>query len=109
MQVASLVISTILFGEKKVKSEVNARKGWCDIIIYPDNINNVGIIIEVKSSKNALSEKQLEAKAISALKQIKNKDYIEEFLGYKPQKIYAYGFAYSQKKLRVKSEDITNC
>ncbi|MDY6391439.1 MAG: PD-(D/E)XK nuclease domain-containing protein [Bacilli bacterium] len=60
--------------------------------------------MEFKHIKAKTSEAWLEERALAALKRIKEKDYAEDLrlCGAKP--IVAYGIAFYQKKVRIKSE-----
>ncbi|MBQ7585340.1 MAG: PD-(D/E)XK nuclease domain-containing protein, partial [Desulfovibrionaceae bacterium] len=76
--------------------------GRYDICMYPKNLSDHGIVIEFKSIKLS-EEENLEATCASALKQIKEKDYIKDLLVHNVAKsnIYVYGFAFQGKKVLI--------
>ena len=99
-----MVISSLLFEEYVVRSEVLSGEGRCDILIRQRQSDSFGAVIEIKHIKAKTSEARLEERALAALKQIKEKDYAKDLrlCGAKP--IVAYGIAFYQKKVRIKSE-----
>ncbi|MCD8131296.1 MAG: ATP-binding protein [Lachnospiraceae bacterium] len=80
-----------------IKSNREAGKGRADIIII-DRLKKEGTVIEVKHTDD---DKQLEAKAAQACRQMKDMDYREYFLGFQISKIKEYGIAFCGKECRV--------
>lgn len=100
-QILLLTLSSLLFEKAIVKSEVNEGKGRCDILISPLQAGEIGIVIEVKSYKGKVSLPRLENYSEQALKQIEEKDYIEELKKRGAKPILVYGVAFSEKKVRI--------
>ena len=105
-QVLTLGIVSILFENSIVKSEVNANQGRCDIMISPKNINEIGMVLEIKFSKTVLSKKRLESLSDKGLSQIKETKYYGELKQRQAKPIIIYSFAFDGAHLVVKSEDI---
>lgn len=94
---------TLLIGMAKgrrgwvVKSNREAGKGRADIIII-NRLKNDGIIIEVKHTD---ADKNLQARAEQACRQINDMNYNDYFLGFQINKIEEYGIAFSGKECKV--------
>lgn len=99
---------SVLFDKYMVKNEVNTGTGRCDIIMIPKDINNVGIIIEIKYSKsvNKLSVSRLKKLANNAIDQIKKNNYQEMLEQFGCKSIIFYGFAFQKKTSIIVSETI---
>ena len=76
--------------------------GRYDICMYPKDPVDHGIVIEFKSIKSK-NEKNLSDTCANALKQIKEKDYINDLIVHNVAKrnIYVYGFAFQGKKVLI--------
>ena len=107
MQVAVLVLTSIAFGSRRVRSEVNSGQGRCDIMVYPQKSGSLGILIEVKCTEKRLSENQLKARAKTALNQIRSMEYKEELERAGASPIIAYGFAFSGKRVTLAKEQLS--
>lgn len=105
-QALLLTLNAILFGEAIVKSEVVEGKGRCDIQIAPKMPGQIGIVIEVKHYKHALSSPRMKETSLRALEQIKTMDYLEELKKRGASPLYAYGISFVEKKVFVSSEKI---
>lgn len=105
-QAMTLTLISLLFEDCIVKSEVLSGDGRCDIMIRPRHSHSFGAVIEIKHLKTKTSETRLCERAEAALRQIKGKDYAEDLrlLGAKP--ILAYGIAFYQKRVYIKSETL---
>ena len=85
-----------------VSSNKESGNGRYDICLSPKTNNLPGIIIELKSAKDA-KDNELKNLAIDALKQIENKNYEIELLSKGINKIFKYGVAFCGKKVEIKS------
>ena len=101
-------ILAVLFSDYVVKSEVDNKRGRCDIMISPKMKNDFGIIIEVKKYKNNLAEKRISEYCINALKQIKEKEYHNELIARNTKKIILYSIVFDDKKNMIESEIISS-
>ncbi len=104
-QILLLTISSILFEDAIVKSEVIAGTGRCDIQIISKK-NDFGFIIEVKSYKGNISGSRLTEYSQKALQQIINKDYDEEMVKRGNKNIIAYGIAFSNKHVKISQKKL---
>lgn len=89
-----------LFGSFYLTSNRESGEGRYDIQLEPRKRELPGIIIELKAEKNC-SEKQLNALAETALKQIEDKKYDTEMKSKGVTTILKYGVAFSGKKVEV--------
>lgn len=101
-QTILVTLSSMLFNDAIVKSEVNAGEGRCDISIL-DKKNVYCYIIELKYRKNRPSDDSLRETAKSALGQILKNRYYEEAKARGVSKIHLYGMAFSGKRVKVES------
>ena len=85
-----------------VSSNKESGNGRYDICLSPKTNNLPGIIIELKSAKDA-KDNELKNLAIDALKQIETKNYEIELLSKGINKIFKYGVALCGKKVEIKS------
>lgn len=99
-QILLLTLSSILFEDAIVKSEVIVGTGRCNIQIISKK-NDFGFIIEVKSYKGNVSGSRLTEYSQKALQQIIDKDYDEEMLKRGNKNIIAYGIAFSNKHVKI--------
>ena len=84
----------------EILSNRESGDGFSDILIENKNRENrVGIVIELKYSDD---EKKLDADSCEALKQIEDKNYIQELRSKGYRKILKYGIAFYHKKCRVR-------
>jgi hypothetical protein len=92
-----------LENQYKIRSNRESGYGRYDIMMFPKDINQTGIIIEFKKvRKNESSEDVLKA----ALNQIKKKEYAAELKEAGIEKILAIAVALKGKKVEVKAERI---
>ncbi len=107
-QIMLLTLTSILFSQNEVRSEVNAGDGRCDIMIIPRR-ESVALVLEIKTSsaKKQLSSKQMEDRCISALKRIESRHY-HEYVMNDPniKKIYTLGFCFNKRNVEVLSKVI---
>ena len=101
-------ILAVLFSDYVVKSEIDNKRGRCDIMISPKMKNDFGIIIEVKKYKNNLAEKRISEYCINALKQIKEKEYHNKLIARNTKKIILYSIVFDDKKNMIESEIINS-
>ena len=101
-QTILVTLSSMLFNDAIVKSEVNVGEGRCDISIL-DKKNAYCYVIELKYRKNRPSDDSLRDTAKSALGQILKKHYFEEAKARGVPKIHLYGMAFSGKRVKVES------
>ena len=87
-------IFAVLFNDYIVKSEVNNKKGRCDIMLFPKNKENLGIIIELKLYKGRIGKKRLEKYSYSAIDQIEENEYYNELIKYGCKKNILYAFVF---------------
>ena len=105
-QIVIGTLAALLFGDSIVKFEVIEGEGRCDISISPKNEGGFGCVLEIKHYKDAISSARLENGALSALRQIKKNDYLEELKARKANPLFAYGFAFHKKKVAITKEKI---
>ena len=106
-QVMIVGLLSVLFDKYVVKSEVNSKRGRCDIMISPKKQNDIGIIIELKKYKNILNATRLKNYAQNAIDQIKLNSYYDELKLRHCSRILLYGFAFDDKNLQIKHETIS--
>ncbi|MBO5529316.1 MAG: AAA family ATPase [Bacilli bacterium] len=102
-----VALMAILFGEYSVKSEVVGRLGRCDVLLSPKKAGTLGIVIEIKKHKSRLSEAKMRDSAITALAQIKKRNYYHELAVIGASPIFLYAFVFDSAKTYVKVETIT--
>lgn len=105
-QAMVLTLVSLLFEDSWVKSEVITGEGRCDILIRPKNAHSFGAAIEIKHIKGKTSQQRLEERAESALRQINNKDYVDDLILAKASPVISYGIAFCQKRVVIKSQII---
>ena len=91
-----------LKGKYKIRSNRESGLGRYDICMFPSDVSNHGIIIEFKVMREK-KERDLDETCVNALKQIKDKHYINELLAHKVDvnNIYIYGFAFKGKNVLI--------
>lgn len=104
-QVLVLTMCSMVFSNHLVKAEQNVGKGRCDIIIYPNYEDRIGIVIETKYYKSKVSNAVLNNLAIKALEQIEEQDYISDLKKMDANPIYTFGFAFSSKRTKIVSKE----
>ena len=104
-QVLVLTMCSMVFSNHLVKAEQNVGKGRCDIIIYPNYEDRIGIVIETKYYKSKVSNAVLNDLAIKALEQIEEQDYISDLKKMDANPIYTFGFAFSNKRTKIVSKE----
>lgn len=99
-------ILAVLFDEYIVKNEIALGTGRCDIIMIPKSIDQMGIVLEIKCSKSKaqLSKARLQNLSLSAIEQIKKKDYAEWLRKAGCKNIRLYGLAFQNKAVAISSE-----
>lgn len=101
-----LGLLSIFQGKYRVKSNRESGFGRYDIMLIPNNRNDLGIVIEFK--KTLLEDNSdLELAAKRALEQIKQKHYAQELRALGVKNIKAIGIAFLGKKLFVESESLS--
>jgi hypothetical protein len=94
-----------LKGRYEVKSNRESGYGRYDVMLIPKNLKDLSIILEFK--KVDLSKKSdLEETALSALKQIEEKNYTQELLDRDIKKILLLGLAFQGKKVLIRHKFI---
>lgn len=83
-----------------VSSNRESGEGRYDIQLQPKTAAMPGIIIEIKTAKDA-TEEQLKALAAEALAQIESKHYDTELMAHGITTVYKYGIAFSGKKVEI--------
>ena len=85
-----------------IRSNRESGHGRYDICMFPKKTGDRGIVIEFKVMKQNI-ENSLKETCINALKQIKNKHYINDLLKNKvsDDNIYIYGFAFRGKEVLI--------
>ncbi len=91
------IFSCLPISQDNFKSNAEAGDGYADIM-YCSEDPQVGIIIEIKSTKDP---DFLLSSATSALKQIETKKYATDFINNHVQKVYCYGIAFCRKTCYV--------
>ena len=98
-------ILAVLFNDYIVKSEVNNTRGRCDIMLFPKNKDNVGIIIELKYYKGRLGKNRLEKYAEKAIIQIEEMKYYDELTKYGCKRITLYSFIFDDSSNFIKIKE----
>lgn len=93
----------ILQGKYQIKSNRESGYGRYDIMLIPNDKNDLGIVIEFKKTL-IQDNNDLELAAQRALEQIKQKHYAQELKSLGIKNIIGIGIAFLGKKLLVKSE-----
>jgi len=92
----------------QLKSNKESGNGRYDIMIIPRDLQQLGIVIELKSVKPADDEnqltQQLEQEAQQALQQINDKDYDSEFKQHGLTQWLNIGLAFSGKLFHITTE-----
>lgn len=101
-----LGMSSILFYDAFVSSEVNAGEGRCDIAVTPKEKDGLGLVIEIKSSHSKQSKTTLAKQASTALKQILSRKYANYLVNNDVSHIIAYGMAFYKSNSVIKSQKI---
>ncbi len=87
----------------EIKSNRESGLGRYDVMLIPKNANDLGIIMEFK--KIGRFEKiDLEGAVISALKQIEDKQYVQELLDRGVHRVLYLGFAFEGKQVLIRSK-----
>ncbi len=87
----------------EVKSNRESGLGRYDVMLIPANTHDLGIIMEFKKV-GRFEELELEAAAVSALKQIEEKQYAQELLDRGVRRILSLGFAFKGKQVLIRSK-----
>ncbi len=103
-QAMVLTLVSVLFEDCYVKSEVNAGEGRCDILIQPKKAHGFGAVLEIKHVRGKTSQQRLEDRAETALRQIKDKGYVENLVLAQANPIVTYGIAFCRRKVIIKSQ-----
>ncbi len=93
----------ILVGLKdryQVKSNRESGLGKYDVVLFPQDPSDLGVVMEFKKAENA-DEATLEAAARSAIQQIEKKQYAQELLDRGIKRILYLGFAFSGKAVHI--------
>lgn len=84
----------------EIKSNRESGYGRYDVILFPKNTKELGIIMEFKKVESP-SEASLEMAAHAAIKQIEEKEYTRELLDRGINHILYLGFAFKGKKVHI--------
>lgn len=84
----------------QVKSNRESGLGRYDVILFPRDSQDLGIVMEFKKVEIA-GEAHLEAAANSAIKQIEEKNYAQELLDEGVKRILYLGFAFNGKTVFI--------
>ena len=93
-------------GDCRAKFEVIAGTGRCDIMVFNRRAGSFGAAIEIKYHATPISSARLASSAENALRQIEQKEYIDELQINSAEPIYAYGFAFTKNKVAIKAKRI---
>ena len=85
-------IFAVLFDDFIVRSEVNAPKGRCDIMIGPKNNQGLGVIVEMKKYSGRKSERNVTTKNAIVFQQIDDHQYCSELVARGCKKILKCAF-----------------
>jgi hypothetical protein len=85
----------------EVKSNRESGYGRYDVMLIPKNAKDLGIVMEFKKLDPS-GKANLEETALSALKQIEEKNYAQELLDRDSKKILLIGFAFERKKVLIR-------
>ncbi len=102
-----LGMSAVLLFDYNVKSEVNAGKGRCDILITPKSKKGNAIIIELKCLKNITSSSNMKISANAAIQQIKKNDYMNVLKDNGISEAILYGISFHKNKAEIVSEKVS--
>lgn len=98
-----LGLCAMLDNQYHITSNREAGNGRFDIQMLPLNKKLPGILIELKAGKDC-NEEQLDELAVTALKQISDRQYHVEMNAQGVKEILQYGIAFSGKSASVKAE-----
>lgn len=87
----------------EVKSNRENGLGRYDVMLIPKNTNDLGIVMEFKKV-GRFEEADLETAVLSALQQIKDRQYAQELLDRGIGRILYLGFAFKGKEVLIRSE-----
>ncbi len=96
----------LVFEDCIIRNEVNAGSGRADIVLYSNKQGQPAFIIETKLLRSNASQARIKACASKALKQIKEKNYLEEIKPHSPSFLMLYGIAFYKKKAHLEKEQI---
>ena len=85
-----------------VKSNIEAREGFTDIIVETDD-PDAGIVAELKYTKDF---KEMEQACEKALDQIKERRYQEYLWNDNRRNVFLYGISFCKKRCRVIVESL---
>ncbi len=105
-QIMISVALSLIFKDYIIKNEVNAGTGRADILAYSPKGNMPAFIIETKALGSNTSQTRLKESALNAIKQIKEKEYVDELKPYTPNIITLYGMAFYKKRAHIEIEQI---
>lgn len=105
-QIMLSVALSLIFKDYIIKNEVNAGTGRADILAYSVKGNMPAFIIEAKALGSNTSQKRLKDSALSAIKQIKEKEYFDELKPYSPSIVILYGMSFYKKRAHIEAEQI---
>ena len=99
------VLGLIVDLKERYAIESNRESGFgrYDVMLFPLNKSDPGIVIEFKSIDYDEGENSLKDTAISALNQIEEKKYVAalEARGVPKERIFTYGFAFKGKEVLI--------
>jgi hypothetical protein len=86
-----------------IYSNQESGLGRFDVVLIPKNKQKMGILLEFKTSETA---ELLKDKALEALQQINDKQYIEIFKKHDVTSVLAIGLAFCGKQLKLAYETL---
>ena len=91
-----------LKGKYNIRSNRESGFGRYDICLFPNKIQDHGIIIEFKVMRPK-KESNLQKTCFNALQQIRDKHYVNDLIqhGVSENNIYVYGFAFNGKDVLI--------
>jgi len=103
-QIMILTMASLLFEECAIESEIPAGTGRCDILVSPKQKVGTGMVIEIKALKGKSSQSRIETTALSALRQIEEKQYDERLKKDAAAHLLLFGIAFHGKRVAVRKK-----
>lgn len=105
-QIMTASVLSLVLKDYKIRTEVNSGLGRGDILAIPNDQDKPGYIFEIKWLKGKTSSKRLVSSAESALRQIVDKGYVNEFKNTHVRKAICIGISFSQRNAEVAAKKI---
>lgn len=97
LQAFILGLLCVLEPDYRVRSNRESGKGRPDVMILPSKAGNAGVVMELKVVRRGTLEQALE----KGVKQIREKNYVEEAKACGADPVYAFAVAFEGKEVRV--------